>query len=69
MMNRRGQCVAILSSYLALPIKTMHFEVCIENEPASPPKFRFKHADTIGPPYMHHFFMSALSAGHGILNF
>lgn len=25
-----------------------------------------KHTDTIGPPYMHHFFMSA---GHGILNF
>lgn len=59
-MDRRGQCIAILSWHLALPTKTMHFEV-MDWKWA-----RFNHADTVGAPSMHHFFMSA---GRGILNF
>ncbi len=44
--------------------ETHFLRLWLENDPVSPPNFWFAHADTIGPLYMHYFF---IRVGHGIL--
>lgn len=64
--TRRGQCVTIFTWGLALRDITFTNNICMfwsHRLKVSPPKFLFTHAATIGPPFMHYFFMS------GLLNF